>query len=408
MAGVTARKRGTYWEYRFEIASSGGKRKQCSKSGFRTKSEAVKAGTESLARYNRSGILFIPSEASVSDWIEHWLYGRGKAELSIQAFTVYEQAYRIRIKPLLGKYRIGSITPLVVADFVASLAGKGYSTNTIRNALSCLSDAMKDAILNGIILFNPCRDMKMPRSAKKPKATHPANEEDLAGFLSTLDEDDRLPFQIAWHTGMRISEACALRWRDVDFDSGTIHVVVAAKYIRNVYRLEAPKDHSERHIHMDPELASLLLAAQKRQGDRKRLWGRRLFVSVLMADGSVMRTHPGDRKTLIDFVCQRSNGQWLRPNRIQLWMYEYNKKNKTDLHFHQLRHSHATMLIQHGVDPVVVQHRLGHKNLSTTMTTYTHLSVDVEQNVASKIDSIVERSMPCGQNVDKTVKKKKA
>ena len=69
---VTARKRGNRWEYRFEGASINGKRKQISKCGFRTKKDAILAGSKAYAEYNRAGLIFEPSEISVSDYLDYW------------------------------------------------------------------------------------------------------------------------------------------------------------------------------------------------------------------------------------------------------------------------------------------------------------------------------------------------
>ena len=73
MAELVTRKRGTKWEYRFQIASVGGKRQYKSKSGFRTKAEALEAGTKALNEYNNTGFTFTPSEISFADYLDLWL-----------------------------------------------------------------------------------------------------------------------------------------------------------------------------------------------------------------------------------------------------------------------------------------------------------------------------------------------
>ncbi|MEG1331958.1 MAG: Arm DNA-binding domain-containing protein, partial [Eubacterium sp.] len=73
MAELNARKRNGKWEYRFEAAKIDGKRKQVTKGGFTTKKECLSAGARALAEYNSSGLTFIPSEISVSDYLDYWL-----------------------------------------------------------------------------------------------------------------------------------------------------------------------------------------------------------------------------------------------------------------------------------------------------------------------------------------------
>lgn len=73
LAEVTTMKRGDKWQYRFEAAKIDGKRQRISKSGFRTKKEALEAGTKALAEYNQCGQHFVASEISFSDYLDYWL-----------------------------------------------------------------------------------------------------------------------------------------------------------------------------------------------------------------------------------------------------------------------------------------------------------------------------------------------
>lgn len=73
MANVSARKRGKFWEYRFESAKIDGKRRQITKGGYKTKKDALNAGNKALSEYNNSGLLFTPSEISVNDYLDEWL-----------------------------------------------------------------------------------------------------------------------------------------------------------------------------------------------------------------------------------------------------------------------------------------------------------------------------------------------
>ena len=81
MSEINTRKRGDKWEYRFEAARIDGKRKQISKGGFKTKKEALEAGTKALASYNNSGLKFEPTDISVSDYLDYWFDTYCKTEL---------------------------------------------------------------------------------------------------------------------------------------------------------------------------------------------------------------------------------------------------------------------------------------------------------------------------------------
>ena len=106
------------WEYRFEIASVAGKRQNATKSGFRTKKEALEAGAKALAEYYASGEHFTPSTVSLSDYLDFWLENYGKnhwKDTTLQGRTYIVER---NIKPALGKYRLSSITPSVLQTFI--------------------------------------------------------------------------------------------------------------------------------------------------------------------------------------------------------------------------------------------------------------------------------------------------
>lgn len=70
MGQLRTRKRGSTWQYSFEAAPVNGKRKSIMKSGFRTKDEAIKAGTQAMNEYNNSGQSFTPADISVADYLD--------------------------------------------------------------------------------------------------------------------------------------------------------------------------------------------------------------------------------------------------------------------------------------------------------------------------------------------------
>ena len=97
MATVNTRKRGTKWQYQFEAATVDGKRKQITKSGFRTKKEALDAGTKALAEYNNCGLSFVPSEISFNDYLDYWLKEYAAINLKETTVTNYEKKIKLYI-----------------------------------------------------------------------------------------------------------------------------------------------------------------------------------------------------------------------------------------------------------------------------------------------------------------------
>ena len=134
------------WEYRFEIAPQGGKRKRISKSGFKTKAEALNAGNEALNLYNNTGATFTASEISFSDFLDLYIEKYCKKELALTTWKGYEKKIRLYIKPALGQYRLKSITPMVLSDLLQSLKDNGYSRNTLIGVKGVLSGAFRYAV----------------------------------------------------------------------------------------------------------------------------------------------------------------------------------------------------------------------------------------------------------------------
>ena len=92
----------------------------------------------------------------------------------------------------------------------------------------------------------------------------------------------------------------------------------------------------------------------------------------------------------LDFVVRQENGSPLRPDSMsQKWRRFLEDNRLPSIRFHDLRHSNATALIQAGVNPRVVQQRLGHSDVNITLNTYTHVLPEMDMEAAAKLDSIM-------------------
>ena len=129
MAELITRKRGAKWEYRFQIASVGGKRQYKSKSGFRTKAEALEAGTKALNEYNLSGFAFTPSEISFADYLDLWLDTYCKTNHKATTLTNYESVKYVQQR--LGHKNV-QITMQVYQHLTKDMDTKG---NAVLNSI---------------------------------------------------------------------------------------------------------------------------------------------------------------------------------------------------------------------------------------------------------------------------------
>ena len=118
MGELRTRKRGKNWEWSFEGARIGGKRQPISKGGYRTKAEAITAGTQAKAEYENAGRIFKPSEISVADFLDYWYENYVMRNLSYNTQRDYKNKIDLHIKPHLGKYRLISLESDIVQKWI--------------------------------------------------------------------------------------------------------------------------------------------------------------------------------------------------------------------------------------------------------------------------------------------------
>ena len=141
MGQLRTRKRGSTWQYSFETAPVNGKRKSISKGGFRTKAEALAAGTTAMNEYNSSGQTFTPTEVSVADYLDYWFENYCKMNLKYNTQLGYLYIMENRLKPHFGQYRLKSLTTAVIQEYVNQLKIDGLAKSSVLGILRVLSAA---------------------------------------------------------------------------------------------------------------------------------------------------------------------------------------------------------------------------------------------------------------------------
>lgn len=323
MGELRTKKRGKSWEYSFERARVDGKRKSISKGGFRTKADALAAGTAAKAEYDNAGVVFRPSEISLADYLDFWLKTFVKTNCTDNTYDSYASAIRIHIKPALGHYKLASLTPAAIQQWVDSLKNeKGLSAQSIANFRGVLSGALKYAIYPcGYLKTNPCSLTRPPKVPVDPH--HKMHIEHIC--VGDEWEDIRnhfngtcyyLPLMICYYTGFRIGKCFGLDLaRDVDFSRHTITVSRQLQQdLDKKWCYKNPKYDSFRTIKIGATLESLL--------------------------------------------------------KSEITVMKMNRLRYVDFRAHCLRHTHGTILAESGASPKAIMERLGHKNIKTTMERY--------------------------------------
>lgn len=398
MASVNVRKRGDKWEYRFEAARVNGKRKHISKSGFRTKKEALEAGTLALVEYTNGGVVHNPSDISLSDYLELWMNQYVKVNLRHKTISSYQGIINNHLSPKLGHFRLSSLSPSILQDFANELKFRGFSRRHVVNILSLLSSALDYAIEPlQYIKHNPMKLVKLPKIERAPKQRIVLDQADWVRIISRFPFGNKyhIPLIIGYHTGLRISEVFALTWDDIDFDNKQIIVnkqIVKFKQGSDKAKwcFSPPKTKSSiRVVKVGDSLLDILKAEKTRQAKNRLLYGEfYTFYSLSKIDDNTHSFHE-NKQGDVRLVCVGDDGHFVTTDSFKYCSRVIHHELKLEFDFHSLRHTHATILVENGADIKNVQARLGHEKIETTLQTYVH---DTEAMAERSVD-IFERAI---------------
>lgn len=386
------------WEYRFEAAKVDGKRRQVSKSGFRTEKEAYSAGLAALNEYNSGGQLVKPSDMSLSDYLDIWLEKHIRVNMRGNTYDAYETHCRVHIKPMIGHYRLNSLSPAVLQEFANDVKKKPLSRNYRVNIIKTLKNALDYAVSPlQYIKYNYAAHIIMPRMTqdRSTRMVFSTDEWQKIARRFPFGNKYHIPLLIGYHSGARISEILGLTWDDIDFEAGTITI---DKQIMNYQRYKKdsnfwcfapPKSDSGVRI---MRVGSTLLAELRKERNRQRtnrlMYGEywKTYGKEFFEDDLHEITEGGNG---VDFVCRLDDGSHMTNTRFQYCPRIIKNELGIEFNFHSLRHTHATMLAENGVNPKNLQARLGHALVETTLQNYVHNTERMEDEAVSTFERLI-------------------
>jgi integrase len=392
------RKRGNNWYYYFDLGKVDGKRKKIERKGGKTKKEAEAALRKALQEYESAGLLFEPSEISVADYMDYWLKNYVEMNCKYNTIDGYKRIIENHIKPALGSYKLKSITPAVLQQFVNEKSNMGFTRHYLVNIMSVLSGSFKAAVFPyKFIRENPMQYVKLPKNENIKAETDRKviTQDEFKRIIERFPQGSSfyIPLQIAYHTGTRVGECCALTWDDIDLDNKDIDInKILIKKGKQWYFGTTKTVSSVRKIPIGDTLVNVLKQHKKWQAENRLKCGQ--FYNYYYKDKndriySVDGTK--DYKTTdsqIHFVCTKEDGTLVTPETIKYCSRVINYELMIQFNFHALRHTHATLLIENGANMKDVQKRLGHSRLATTMDTYTHATEKMSKNTVDIFEKI--------------------
>ena len=296
---------------------------------------------------------------------ERWLPAQ-RSQLKDTTYHSYESNLRLHVLPTLGEVPLAKLVSedldtlygrlLESGRRNASSDGPGASPASVRYIHRILRKALGDAVRKGTLTRNPAVLADPPKrstASRRDREMAVWNAAQLQTFLGGLGGQRLAPaFVVAAHTGMRRGEIAGLRWSDVDLSAKLIHVRQAAVAVNYELRLSDVKTaNGRRTVDVNDDVVRALAAWRRTQAEERMLLGADYAdLDLVFARPDGTPTHPEVISRTFERLVARSGLPRIR--------------------FHDLRHTHASLLLKAGVPIKVVSERLGHATASFTLDVY--------------------------------------
>ena len=342
------------WQVRYRDPSG----RQRSKN-FAKKSDAEKYA--SLVEADKVRGLWLDPDLRRMPYREWWSrWHSGRVNLRESSRVRDETFWRSIIAPQFGDTPIGRLKAVDLRSWIASLLEAGRAPATVRKAAQLVGASLEAAVDDGIIGSNPARKLPLPQvPAQEMHFMTPNEIEKLAG---AVDARYRTMVVMAAYTGMRFGEIAGLSIEQLNLLGRRVTVSQQLSEVAGTLSITEPKS-----------------AASK--------WAISLPRFLCEEVGQYLTEHPPSQDRLV--FQAPSGGPIRRTNfRRRVWLPAVESVGRVGFRFHDLRHSHAAILISQGEHPKVIQARLGHASISTTLNTYGHLFDGLDQAAADRLDAI--------------------
>jgi integrase len=259
--------------------------------------------------------------------------------------------------------RLAAVEPLHLREWLVTMEQKDLAPATIRKAYQILSRIFATAVNDGRLHRSPCRAIELPRVEVSKKRFLELDE--VRSLADAIDERFRVLVLAAGYTGLRFGELAALRVGRFDPLRRSLRVEETLVEVRGNLYFGLPKTNASRRSVTVPRF----LAEQMSH-----------HIEVFPDPSDLIFTAPG-------------GGPLRRSNfRRRFWIPAVERSVGSPCTFHDLRHTHAAILIAEGLHPKVIQDRMGHSSIKTTLDTYGHLLEGLDTLAAERLDTAYSRA----------------
>lgn len=333
----------------------------------KTKTEAKQKLDAYLADL-RSGKATTSPKQTVGQYLTHWLEDSRRLRIELTSLNRYRCILRLHLIPAFGHLQLSQLTKERVQAFYAEKLDAGSSPRTVSCIHSLLSSALKDAVGDGVLSRNPCDYVTLPKQRKhKP---HVLNKSQAARLVAAA-RGRRLWFLIvlALSTGARLGELLALRWSDFDMDGLRIYIRRSVTWVKGVGLVEK-----------EPKTSNGIRKVVLTQAVAAAMSEQKQYIESLVANSDCWHD--------LDLVLPGETGRHMWQSRVRTnWAAILKEAGlPSNIRFHDLRHSFATLLFAAGINPKVIQEALGHSSISITLGMYGDVLPDMQDEIGGITD----------------------
>jgi len=353
-----------------------------------TKKNAQRELHSALARLE-SGSYVKPAKLTVKEYLGQWLEDYAAINVRPRTYERYREIVNYHLIPALGSVPLSGLQSHQVQSYYskALISGRidgkgGLSARTVNHHHRILFAALRYAVKHDMLIRNVCESVDPPRPEDKQMTVTDA--QGVNRLLEAVRDTIYYPiFYTAVYTGLRRSELLALRWQNVDLDFATLSVTETVHCLKNKeFVFNPPKSkRGKRSIALSPSLAIMLREHKVQQ--------------------AVILERLGIHLQESDFVFSNPDGTPIRPDNIT-WTFRRIARSVglPKMRFHDLRHTHATLMLQQGINPKVISERLGHSSIAITLDIYSHVMPGMQESAAKRFDESIQAALNEQQKIN--------
>lgn len=380
----SVRKKGATWSFRIDLGKIDGKRKQIERSGYKTEKEANSALSEVLNEYNKTGAFTENKKITFQEVYNEFIEGEASNTRRFATIVRYKSLYKNHFEDFAPRY-LFQITEKSVQEFINSKC-QTHSDEYVRSLYNFCLVIFNYAVTKKYLKVSPMVNVRPPQSYRAYGDIKTYSKDELTKMEERFKSTNlSTAFILGINLGVRVGECFALRFSDIDWDKEAIRIDKQLQFQDKIWSLVYPKtSNAVRTIKLNKSLVEHLKNLQAQYENDKKQY------DVGYKINTVMERRGKSSKLIVvdDFINIKPNGLMLTTDSQKVLSRIAKDELGIDFKFHNLRHTHSTMLAEKGVNPKYVQERLGHGKLEITLRYYTHVTDAMHDQVAEIVDGL--------------------